>query len=82
MSFLNGCKGTKKMQDNIFASHPKLTQNSDVLCDSRKTLIFAADLDKGMPCESATVPAAVSPRKVCQTKPLYGSSVWEGDRLG
>ena len=33
---------------------------------SRKNPIFAADLAKGMPCESATVPAAVSPRKVCQ----------------
>ena len=32
-----------------------------------KTLIFAADLAKGMPCESATVPAAVSPHKACQS---------------
>ena len=27
---------------------------------------FAPSLAKGMPCESATVPAAVCPRKVCQ----------------
>ena len=47
-----------------------------------KSLIFATSLVKGMPCESATVPAAVSPCKACQTKPLSGSSRWEGDRLG
>ena len=28
---------------------------------------FAPDLVKGMPCKSATVPAAVSPRKACQS---------------
>ena len=32
-----------------------------------KITIFAPDLAKGMPCKSATVPAAVSPRKVCQS---------------
>ena len=53
-----------------------------IISSIEKTLIFAADLAKGMPCESATVPAAVSPCKACHTMPLYGSSVWEGDRLG
>ena len=48
----------------------------------KKMCTFAAVLVKGMLCESATVPAAVSPRKACQAKPLSGSSRWEGDRLG
>ena len=34
---------------------------------SGKCCTFAPDLAKGMPCESATVPAAVSPRKACQS---------------
>ncbi len=45
--------------------------------------IFAADLAKGMPCESATVPAAVNPRKVCQpshcTAPPYGKATGSGE---
>ncbi len=32
-----------------------------VVAMSEKCSTFAADLAKGMPCESATVPAAVSP---------------------
>ena len=39
---------------------------------------FAPSLAKGMPCKSATVPAAVSPRKACQTSHctahLYGKA--------
>ena len=38
----------------------------DVLRDCRKKRTFAPSLAKGMPCKSATVPAAVSPCKVCQ----------------
>ena len=34
---------------------------------NKKKPIFAPDLVKGMLCKSATVPAAVSPCKVCQS---------------
>ena len=55
----------------------------DVLRDSQKTLIFAADLAKGMPCKSATVPAAVSPCKACQschcTAHPYGKATGSGE---
>ena len=50
---------------------------------SWKCRIFAAGLVKGMPCESATVPAAVSPRKVCQpshcTAHSYGKATDSGE---
>ena len=35
---------------------------------TNKSSIFAAALAKGMPCKSATVPAAVSLRKVCHNQ--------------
>ena len=48
-----------------------------------KSRIFATSLAKGMPCESATVPAAVSPRKACQTSHCtehpYGKATGSGE---
>ena len=48
-----------------------------------KSLIFAVDLAKGMPCESATVPAAVSPCKACHsshcTAHPYGKATGSGE---
>ena len=44
---------------------------------------FAPSLAKGMPCKSATVPAAVSPRKVCHlshcTAYSYGKATGSGE---
>ena len=45
--------------------------------------IFAPSLAKGMPCESATVPAAVSPRKACHSSHCmaypYGKATGSGE---
>ena len=50
---------------------------------SEKNLTFASSLAKGMPCESATVPAAVSPCKVCHpshcTAHPYGKATGSGE---
>ena len=47
-----------------------------------KCRIFAAALAKGMPCKSATVPAAVNLRKTSQLQTTVLYLGWEGDWFG